>query len=243
MKFKIIFHLASCTQKEEKQVQRPKTNANHIQLFWLPSFPISSTTASTSRLPSQEEHSPFGSPIFIEHQFHSFNLNLNWIDFRHKSDFNDPSLIIFSFFVNSFPIPVANRPELITKDFLSMLFIVWHHEKLSNFTASLRQSKTPNQDDEEEVAEQSNRLKVNNFIFCNVISSRIILIMQDKDRLSFDVYGQFLAELIREKFITVEDINELSIGLYKHEWSKVCIWFLLIFLCVLFLSLKNPLKF
>lgn len=103
-----------------------------------------------------------------------------------------------------------------------------------NFTTSLRQSKKSedNDDDDEGAAEkgqelkftqnqQSNRLKVNNFIFCNVISSRFILTMQDKDRLSFEVYGNFLIELIKEKFITVEDVNELSIGLYKHEWSKV----------------------
>lgn len=95
-----------------------------------------------------------------------------------------------------------------------------------NFTTSLRQQKKKTDDvvdeDEELKYTQNNRLKVNNFIFCNVISSRFILTMQGKDRKSFETYGNFLTELVKEQFISVDDINELSIGLYKHEWSKVC---------------------
>ncbi|XP_070503115.1 protein disks lost [Chironomus tepperi] len=119
---------------------------------------------------------------------------------------------------------IANRPELITKEFLTKLFIVWHHEKLLNFTTSLRQEnkkKDGIEDDDEELkSTQNNRLKVNNFIFCNVISTRFILTMQGKNRKNFEAYGYFLIELIKEQFITVDDVNELSVGLYKHEWSK-----------------------
>jgi hypothetical protein len=104
---------------------------------------------------------------------------------------------------------------------------VWHHEKLLNFTTSLRKQtkKTDDVEDNEEEelkSVQHNRLKVNNFIFCNVISSRFILTMQGKDRKSFEAYGYFLIELVKEQFISIDDVNELSIGLYKHEWSKVC---------------------
>lgn len=132
----------------------------------------------------------------------------------------------FFYFQFYFIFSVANRPELITKDFLTKLFIVWQHEKLLNFTTSLRQEskkKAEDVEDEEEdiKSSQNNRLKVNNFIFCNVISSRFILTMQGKDRKNFEAYGNFLIELIKEKFITVDDVNELSVGLYKHEWSKV----------------------
>lgn len=95
-----------------------------------------------------------------------------------------------------------------------------------NFTTSLQQQKKKTDDvvDEKEElkSSQNNRLKVNNFIFCNVISSRFILTMQGKDRKSFEAYGNFLIELIKEQFVSVDDVNELSIGLYKHEWSKVC---------------------
>lgn len=134
----------------------------------------------------------------------------------------------FFYFQFYFFFPVSNRPELITKDFLTKLFIVWQHEKLLNFTTSLRQEskkKADNVEDKEEEnfkSSQNNRLKVNNFIFGNVISSRFILTMQGKDRKNFEAYGNFLVELIKEKFITVDDVNELSVGLYKHEWSKVC---------------------
>jgi hypothetical protein len=137
-------------------------------------------------------------------------------------------LIILSFtylFFLSF-FSVANRPELITKDFLTKLFIVWHHEKLENFTTSLQRQENKKDDEDEEEEDlkssQNNRLKVNNFIFCNVISSRFILTMQGKDRKNYEAYGNFLIELIKEQFITVDDVNELSVGLYKHEWSKVC---------------------
>lgn len=46
-----------------------------------------------------------------------------------------------------------------------------------------------------------------------------------RDERSFEVYADFLVELIKEKFITMELVNELSVGLYKHEWNKVCILF------------------
>lgn len=130
-----------------------------------------------------------------------------------------------------FNFTVANSPELITKELLAKLFIVWQHEKLSNFTSIQRnedeEDETDYGDDDEEkihlkTSQQHNRLKVNNFVFCNVISSRFMIMMKGKDRRNFQVYGNFLIELIKAKFITVDDINELSVGLYKYEWSKVC---------------------
>ena len=80
--------------------------------------------------------------------------------------------------------------------------------------------------DDDEISKQShhNRLKMNNFIFNNVISSRFMVMMEGKDEKSFEVYADFLVELVKEKFITMKTVNELSVGLYKHEWNKVCVF-------------------
>lgn len=117
---------------------------------------------------------------------------------------------------------VANRPELVTKEILAKLFMIWHHEKLLPFTTKISSDKG---DDDDEISQQShnNRLKMSNFIFNNVISSRFMVMLVGRDEKSFEVYADFLVELIKENFITIEIVNELSIGLYKHEWNKVSI--------------------
>jgi hypothetical protein len=138
---------------------------------------------------------------------------------------------------------VANCPELITKDLLTKLFVVWRHEKLLEFTTPPLNERDEDDIDEEEdddddgdndggkshqsrsqqqQQQQQNRLKVNSFIFSSVISPRFMVMMRGRDRSHFQVYANFLIELIRERFITVEVVNELSVGLYKYEWSKVC---------------------
>ncbi|KAG5675331.1 hypothetical protein PVAND_005241 [Polypedilum vanderplanki] len=124
---------------------------------------------------------------------------------------------------------IVNCPELITKDLLTKLFNVWRHEKLLDFTIPDR-TKCNNDEDANDNENEKNhrryrqqlnkRFKYKTFIFSNVISSRFMLMMTGKDRKNFEVYGNFLIELIKEKFITVEDVNELSVGLYKYEWSK-----------------------
>lgn len=100
--------------------------------------------------------------------------------------------------------------------------MIWHHEKLSPFTATRAADK---EDDDDEISQQShnNRLRMSNFIFNNVISSRFMVMLVGRGERSFEVYADFLVELIKENFITMEIVNELSVGLYKHEWNKVCI--------------------
>lgn len=107
----------------------------------------------------------------------------------------------------------ANRPDLMddsSKHLTAQVFQLWRHEKLSTFISfSTRDEAQPQQ-----------RLKVENFIFSKVISARLMISMQEKSRLSLETYGNFLAQLVDEKFITVEHINEQSVQLYKHEWSQ-----------------------
>lgn len=43
-----------------------------------------------------------------------------------------------------------------------------------------------------------------------------------REKRNFEAFGNFLIELTRENFITIEDISEQSVGLYKYEWNKVC---------------------
>lgn len=139
--------------------------------------------------------------------------------------------IQFSSFPSSFLFCyiVANRPELVTKEILAKLFMIWHHEKLLPFTAT--KTSADKEDDDNEISQQShnNRLRMSNFIFNNVISSRFMVMLVGRDEKSFQVYADFLVELIKENFITIEIVNELSIGLYKHEWNKVRI---IVFECV-----------
>lgn len=141
-------------------------------------------------------------------------------------------IILYSIFI-SLLCTVANRSELITKEILVRVFMIWHHEKLLPFTTMTTITTTTTtmesagqtadeKDDEDEISSQNNRLRMSNFIFNNVISSRLMVMMVGRDERSFEVYGDFLVELMREKFITIEHVNELSIGLYKHEWNKVC---------------------
>lgn len=156
---------------------------------------------------------------------------------RRKGSYNP--LFNFHFFFLSFfshCYSVANRPELTTKEILAKLFVIWQHEKLLPFTTTKTtvalQNPPPTDtedmkdDDVDEISSQqsqNNRLRMSNFIFNNVISSRFMVTMEARDEKCFEVYGDFLVELIRHKFITMEHVNELSIGLYKHEWNKVCL--------------------
>jgi hypothetical protein len=126
---------------------------------------------------------------------------------------------------------VANCPGLITKELLAKVFAVWRHTKLVAFTTTNEQESEESEEcgedtDEEKIhqlrSQQRRRLKVNSFIFSNVISARFMVMMRGRDRRHFRVYGNFLIELIKEQFISTEDVNELSVGLYKYEWSKVC---------------------
>lgn len=109
---------------------------------------------------------------------------------------------------------VNNRPDLITQDFLINLSALWHHKKLTAFTTV---SETLQQ-------LPKNRTKVNDFIFGGVISSRLIVMIQGRGRKIYEAYSDFLVALVKEKFITIEHINEMSVALYKHEWSKVSIY-------------------
>lgn len=149
------------------------------------------------------------------------------------------SISIFPSFLFSLCYSVANRPELTTKEILAKLFVIWQHEKLKPFTTTKTTSTlqvSPSDtatadmmmkdDDDDEISSQqsqNNRLRMSNFIFNNVISSRFMVTMETRDEKCFEVYGDFLVELIRHKFITMEHVNELSIGLYKQEWNKVCL--------------------
>lgn len=102
---------------------------------------------------------------------------------------------------------IVYRVDLLTEEYLKKVITMWRHEKLSVNVAKESQNR------------QYPR-KVDDFIFSNVLSPRFILIMEGKSRRNFEAYGDFLVVLVKENFITTELINEQSVRLYKHEWSK-----------------------
>ncbi|CRK97437.1 CLUMA_CG010826, isoform A [Clunio marinus] len=107
---------------------------------------------------------------------------------------------------------IVNRCEFVTKELLGKIYILWRHEKLMTFT-NLKFQQT--------LGKQNHmKCKVENFIFSNVISSSFLVTMQMKNRRNFQCYAEFLVDLVKEKFITTEIINEQSIQLYKHEWTQ-----------------------
>lgn len=104
---------------------------------------------------------------------------------------------------------IANRCDVVTNETLKIIFKLWRHEKLEPYTLK----STSNTE-----TIRKNR-KVDDFVFSNVISPRLILTMQGKPRLILEKYADFLLQLVLEKFITVELITEQSVRLYKCEFS------------------------
>lgn len=106
---------------------------------------------------------------------------------------------------------IANRCDIVTEESLRMSFILWRHEKLLPYTRM--KEKTLNN--------QMNRKtrKVNDFIFSNVISARFMLTLQGKPHANLEKYADFIMQLVIEKFINIEQVDEQSVRLYKHEWS------------------------
>lgn len=80
---------------------------------------------------------------------------------------------------------------------------IWKHKQLIKFTI------------------EENGEETTDFVFSNVISSRFLIILQSKPRRSFECFANFVAALIKENFMSLENVNEQSVGLYKEEWSKV----------------------
>lgn len=102
---------------------------------------------------------------------------------------------------------IANRCDLVTDEALRRMLKLWSHEKLSSFTIKANSRN------------ETAKRKVSDFVFSNVISSRLMLTMQGKPRMNLEKYADFLVCLVKEKFITLEQINEQSVSLYKCEWS------------------------
>ena len=106
---------------------------------------------------------------------------------------------------------IISRSDLITREFLEKLYSLWRIEKLTIYTS---EPDVPDQ------TRRTTRRKVEDFIFTNVINARLLVVMQGKCRRTFEAYGDFIIDLVKEKFITIESINEQSVRLYKIEWPK-----------------------
>lgn len=105
---------------------------------------------------------------------------------------------------------IANRCDLVTEEALKRIFKLWRHEKLAPYTQTCSSNTN-------EPVKKSR--KVDDFVFSNIISARLILTMQGKPRLNLEKYADFLLQLVSEKFITIERITEQSVRLYKCELS------------------------
>lgn len=105
---------------------------------------------------------------------------------------------------------IVSRPALVTKAFQQKLFAVWRSEKLSPYTTVPPPNEMPAQ----------NRAKVEDFIFTKVISARLLMVMQGKGRPVLEAYGDFVIELLKESFVTIDNVNEQSVRLYKTEWPQ-----------------------
>lgn len=101
---------------------------------------------------------------------------------------------------------IANRDDLVSKNLLNSIYKLWRNEKITPHTSQTSPT-------------HQTRIKVDNFVFSKVISARLLVMLQGKPRRVFQVYGDFLVDLVREKFISCEQISEQSVQLYKHEWS------------------------
>lgn len=105
---------------------------------------------------------------------------------------------------------IVSRPALVTKDFVQKLFAVWRNEKLSPYTTVPPSEEMPAQ----------NRAKVEDFIFTKVVSARLLMVMRGKGRPVLEAYGDFVIELLKENFVTIDNVNEQSVRLYKTEWPQ-----------------------
>jgi hypothetical protein len=58
-------------------------------------------------------------------------------------------------------------------------------------------------------------------VFEGVVSCRFVHLMEGKGRENFEVFGDFLAAVVKEGFLTVENLNQQFVQLYREEWGKV----------------------
>lgn len=131
-----------------------------------------------------------------------------------KQNFAENAFRNIAFFMlQAIVLCTANRCELVTQDTLKKLFELWRHEKLSSYTIKSNLS----------VQTTKKTRKVDDYIFSNVISARLILLLQGKPRINLEIYADFLAQLVKENFITIAEISEQSVRIYKYEWSTQCL--------------------
>lgn len=105
---------------------------------------------------------------------------------------------------------IVSRPVLVTKDFLQKLFAMWRNEKLTPYTTVPPSDEMPAQ----------HRIRVEDFVFTKVISARLLMMMQGKGRPVLEAYGDFVIELLKENFVTIDNVNEQGVRLYKTEWPQ-----------------------
>ena len=115
----------------------------------------------------------------------------------------------------------------MTELVIEKLIKIWKHERLIKF-ASPPDEEILNAEGDESLKNTLNQLNVGDNVFSNVVSSRIMIIMQHKPKKSFECFADLLGALIKASLLTLNQVNEQCVRLYKEEWLKV---FLEYFFC------------
>lgn len=127
---------------------------------------------------------------------------------------------------------ICHRCDLMTKEIQEKFIAIWHHKKFIEFTKATVENELTsspsnvmeNQQQENEIEEpEKSKQKIlpTNFIFSNIISCRFIHMMEDKSKENFHAYAEFLCQLLKHKFIDIENVNEQVVRLYQEDWKMV----------------------
>lgn len=91
---------------------------------------------------------------------------------------------------------IFNRLECVTQELKTAFFKICKNKKILPFTRG------------------------KDSLFSNLITPRMIVLYQGRTKKSFEVYAEFLIDIVKEKYTDIDQIIENSVQLYRHEWSK-----------------------
>lgn len=98
---------------------------------------------------------------------------------------------------------------------------IWKHKHLLKFTIEEKEAESTEEYPMNEQERSQITMKITDFVFSNVISCRFLIILQSKSKANFECFAQFIGALINANFMTLENVNEQCVTLYKEEWCKV----------------------
>lgn len=131
---------------------------------------------------------------------------------------------LFSFY------SVTNRHEAVTDALVQKSIALWKCDKLSAYVI------TPNDVDSDAISvitatensdmskEQMSRYKLNpslNYLFADLLAPVFINPLQLKSKKCWEVFGNFIIQLLKAKLMTISYLNGLCVNFFWHEWPHV----------------------